>query len=391
MVRNPEYQFIPTDPDELITFLTAAYEAITGETVQPAGPKIEYIRWVSYVIIQERILTNYTGNQNIPSRAEGQNLDALAQLTYSKARPTAKAATCTMRFYISEAQKSPVLIPAGTRITNADKTLIWATPKDSYVPIGATYVDVENVTCQTLGTVGNGYTVGQLNKLVDVYDYYTRCENITISGGGSDVPDDDEYYELMRASMDAYSDAGARGGYTYFAKQAAPTEIADVVANSPIPGEVKIYVLMKDGTLAGDEVKRKVLAECSADTVRPLTDLVSVEDAEMVEYDIDLTYYLTNGSMQSAAKTAEKVRAAVEKYIAWQSAKLGRDINPSKLYHLLMEAGIKRIDIRSPVFTPLRDGNLMLGDYMQYDQSQAIPQVAKLRNITITDGGYEDE
>ena len=50
-------------------------------------------------------------------------------------------------------------------------------------------------------------------------------------------------HELMRASMDAYSCAGARGGYIYWAKQVS-TEIVDVVANSPVPGEVKIYVLM---------------------------------------------------------------------------------------------------------------------------------------------------
>jgi len=81
----------------------------------------------------------------------------------------------------------------------------------------------------------------------------------------------------------------------------------------------------------------------------------------------------------------------VDKYIAWQSAKLGRDINPSKLYHLLMEAGIKRVDIRSPVFTRLRDGILMLGDYSKIDPALAIPQVAKLGHVTVTDGGYEDE
>jgi len=391
MARNPEYQFVPTDPEEITALLIKAFELIVGTTVYPDSKVRLFIQWLTYAFVQERVQTNYTGNQNIPSRAEGKNLDGLSELTYIRERPPAKAATCTMRFYISEAQKFPVLIPAGTRISNADKTLIWATPKDAYVPIGETCVDVENVTCQTLGTVGNGYTKGQLTKLVDVYDYYTKCENITVSGGGSDVPNDDEYYELMRASMDAYSDAGAGGAYIYFAKKAAPTEIADVVANSPVPGEVKIYVLMKDGTLAGDEMKKKVLAECKPDGVRPLTDLVSTADAELVDYDINLTYYLTNGSQQSAAKTAEKVRVAVDEYIAWQSAKLGRDINPSKLYHLLMETGIKRIDIRSPVFTSLRDGNLMLGDYMQYDQSLAVPQVAKLGRVTITDGGYEDE
>lgn len=385
--RNTEYQFISTDTEEIVTQLVAMYEAITKTTVQPASPERLFIQWVANIIIQERVLTNYAGNQNIPSRAEGENLDALAEMFYEKDRPGAKAATCTVRFQISEAQQTAILIPAGTRIQGGE--LVWETTEDQYIPIGETSVDAQ-VRCQTAGVVGNGYAIGQIRQLVDIYDYYSECANITVSGGGADEATDDEFYELLRLSMDAYSDAGARGGYIYFAKKAS-TEIADVVANSPLPGQVKIYVLMQDGTLAGDEVKGKVLAECNADEVRPLTDLVSVEDAGLVEYDIDLTYYLTNGSPQSAATTAEKVRAAIDQYIAWQSAKLGRDINPSKLYHLLMETGIKRVDIRSPVFTPLRDGNLMLGNYLEYDPALAVPQVAKLGRVSVTDGGYEDE
>ena len=122
---------------------------------------------------------------------------------------------------------------------------------------------------ETTGTAGNGYTPGQINQLVDVYDYYTSCENITTSAGGSDAPDDDEYYELMRSSMDAYSTAGATGSYIYWAKQVS-TEIMDVAAVSPTPGIVKIYVLMNGGELAGEQMKAKVLSECSADERRPL-------------------------------------------------------------------------------------------------------------------------
>ena len=91
--------------------------------------------------------------------------------------------------------------------------------------------------CQTAGTIGNGYAAGQINTLVDVYDYYSECISTTESDGGSNVPDDDEYYELMRSSMDAFSCAGARGGYIYWAKQVS-TEIIDVIANSPTPGVV---------------------------------------------------------------------------------------------------------------------------------------------------------
>ena len=378
MSRNTEHQFIPTDGDPIISKLIAMYELLTGTVVHPASPEMQFIRWVSNIIVQERVMNNYTGNQNIPSRAEGENLDALGELFLEHIRPAAKAATCQMRFSISEAQESAVLIPAGTRITDASGTLTWETVKDVYVPIGETSVETQ-ARCQTVGVVGNGYAAGQINALVDVYDYYSECKNVTASEGGADRATDDEYYELMRASMDAFSCAGARGGYIYWAKQVS-TEIVDVVANSPVPGEVKIYVLMEGGTLAGEEMKNKVLAACSEDTKRPLTDHVFVEDAEVVPFDINFTYYLQTGRTKSAAEVAAAVNEAVEQYKAWQCGKLGRDINPDELREYLYHTGIKRIELTAPAFTALRDG-----------RDKKVPQVARVGTVTITNGGYEDE
>ena len=378
MSRNTEHQFIPTDTDSIISIAVAMYETLTGTVVHPASPEMQFIRWVCNIIIQERVLNNYTGNQNIPSRAEGENLDALAELTYLRERPDSKAATCKMLFSISEVQDTAILIPAGTRITDANGTLTWETIEDVYVPIGETSVETQ-ARCQTVGVIGNGYAVGQINALVDVYDYYSECKNVTASEGGADRATDDEYYELMRASMDAFSCAGARGGYIYWAKQVS-TEIVDVVANSPVPGEVKIYVLMEGGALAGEEMKNKVLAACSEDTKRPLTDHVCVEDAEVVPFDINFTYYLQTGRTKSAAEVAAAVNEAVEQYKEWQCAKLGRDINPDELREYLYHTGIKRIELISPTFTALRDG-----------RDKKVPQVARVGTITITNGGYEDE
>lgn len=389
ITRNPAYQFVSTDTNEIISNLVTGYELITKSTVRPASPEMQFIRWVAHVIIQERMLNNWSANQNIPSRADGENLDALSELTYIQSRSDAKAATCKMRFFISEPQEQAILVPAGTRVTDTSGNMVWATEEDHYIPAGGRFVEAV-VRCLTVGVDGNGYAIGQINTLVDIYEYYSECANITVSDGGSNVPTDDEYYELMRASMDAYSTAGATGSYIYWAKQES-TEIADVVANSPIPGVVKLYVLMKDGTLATEEMKARVLAACSADERRPLTDLVSVEDAEIVPYDIQLTYYIPQHSTRSGADIAAAVQAAVEKYIVWQYGKLGRDINPSKLYSLLMETGIKRIDLVSPVFTHLRDGNPVLGTDLSYDITEMIPQLAQVNGIQITNGGYEDE
>lgn len=358
--------------------MTAKYEELTGVTVQPGSPERLFIQWAASVIIQERVLANSAANQNIPSRAEGKNLDALAELFYTKERPGATAAACTMRFNISEAQEFAVLIPKGTRVTDAGNTLVWATEKDVFVSAGTTGAEV-TARCQTEGRAGNGFAVGQIDTIVDLFPYYLNCKNLTESDGGRDEATDEEFYELMRASMDSYSCAGARGSYEYFAKQVSP-DIADVVSNSPSPGVVKIYVLMKDGTLAGAQLKSDVLAACSDDENRPMTDHVLMADAEIVSYDIKFTYYLQNGCEKSAAEIAAAVQEAVEQYKAWQCAKMGRDINQDKLRDYLYHTGVKRIVLTAPAFTKLRNG-----------KDGSVPQVARAGTVTITSGGYEDE
>lgn len=377
-MSRTHYQFIPTDPDDIIEWMIAKYEEMTGVTVQPGSPEMLYVRWAASVVIQERALANYAANQNLPSRAEGKNLDALAELFYTKKRPGAKAATCTMRFTIYGKLDFAVLIPGGTRVTDASSTLVWATVEDIYVNAGETYADVK-IQCQTKGAVGNGYVAGQINTIVDLFAYFQSCANLNESDGGGDEASDEEFYELLRLSMDAFSTAGARGSYIYWAMQ-VDTKIADVIAASPTPGVVKLYVLMNDGTIATEEIKEKVLVACSADNRRPLTDFVSVEDPETVEYNVNLTYYIQDDTEISAEALALAVAEKVGKFTDWQGAKLGRDINPSRLHAMLMETGIKRVELEEPAFTSLRDG-----------RGTEAPQVAVLGTVTIKSGGYEDE
>lgn len=254
-------------------------------------------------------------------------------------------------------------------------TLVWETVEDIYVNAGETYADVI-IQCQTTGTAGNGYVAGQINTIVDLFAYFQSCANLNESDGGGDKASDEEFYELLRLSMDAYSTAGARGSYVYWAMQ-VDTKIADVIAASPTPGVVKLYILMNDGTIATEEIKGKVLAACSADDRRPLTDFVSVDDPEKVEYNVDLTYYIQSDAEASAEELALAVEEKVKKFTDWQSAKLGRDINPSRLISLLMETGIKRVELKEPAFTSLRDGS-----------GTEAPQVAVLGTVTIKSGGY---
>jgi hypothetical protein len=388
-MRNAEHQFVSTDTAAIIAELTAMYEVFFNVSVLPGSPENLFLRWMANLILAERVRTNYTGNQNLPSRAVGDNLDNLAELFYIGERPGAKPAVCTERFYIAEAQDTSILIPNGTRVTARGDKLTWETTADAYIPIGELFADIA-VHCQEPGVIGNGYTIGQINNCVDVFLYFERCENITESGGGSEIPNDTEFFNLMRESEDAYSTAGAIGGYVYFAKSVS-TEIKDVVPNSPIPGHVNIYALMSDGTPANEETKSKILAACSDKTIRPLTDFVQMRDPETVNYDIELTYYITQGTQQSAEEIETAVNSAAANYITWQCGKFGRAINPSYLIGVLMQAGIKRVELVSPAFTTLRNGT----DFDPLSSTvleDSVPQIASINAAPILiNGGFEDE
>lgn len=381
------YVFVNGDPQAMVEKLTAKYEDITKRTVHPASPEKLFIQWVAaaMVLLAEQI--NFAGNQNIPSKAVGTGLDNLAQIFYIKERPQAKPATVTLQFTISEAQSSSVLVPAGTRVTTTDHSIVFVTDADVYVTAGETTVTV-SATCETEGTIGNGYEAGQLSTCVDLFAYYSSVTNLTMSDGGSDVPTDDEFYDLLVMSQDAYTSAGARGAYEYYTRRVS-TDIRDVIVNSPSPCVVHIYAVMKDGTLASSEMKAAILAACNDEEIRPLTDQVSVEDAEEVTYNITMTYYLSRDSTESAATIQANVEAAVQEFIAWENGRIGRDINPSKLNQLVIDAGAKRTVITSPTYTVLKNGTVE--DPSTADPEDYIPQLAKIGTVTLTNGGYEDE
>lgn len=377
-----DYKLVDTDSGQLLSALVEKYEALTKRTLLPDDPDRVFISWVAWLITQERSLINYAAGQNIPSRAIGENLDALGKFIGNVSRPQAKPAEVEVRFEISAPQTSAVPIPKGTRITDKSQALVWETAEDVAVEIGAVYAVVKAV-CQTAGEIGNGYLEGQINTLIDVDNIplFKAVTNTATSSGGSETADDATYYELIRQGLEAYSVAGPKGAYEYHAKTVS-TAIADVCAINPKnkPGHVEIYAIMTDGTKADSGTKQDILDACSADTVRPLTDMVEVCDPAEVAFNVTLTYYVAKDSEQPITDIQTAVSAAVAEYTAWQTAKIGRDINPSQLMWLLRNSGIKRADITSPEFTALRDGS-----------DQLTPQVAKRGTITVTFGGYENE
>lgn len=369
----PDISFVNSDTDTLVNALITSYEKIVCRKLYPADPTRNFILWIADIIIQERILINEAAKQNVPRYAEGIYLDSLAEIFKDTYRLQPKPATVTFRFYLSTVLPYKYLIPVGTRVA-VDGNIVFETTENLYIEAGEYSGDVEAV-CQTVGEIGNDFVPGQITQLVDVFQYYEKVENITISAGGAELESDDSLYERMRESMETFSTAGAVGAYEYYAKTAS-TLIADTKVTGPIeePGVVDIRVLMQDGDLPQAEILRNVLETVSADHVRPLTDFVRIAAPEIVPFDIDVTYFISKPNAASAALITRNIENAVEEYKRWQTERMGRDINPSQLTSFLVAAGAKRIEIRSPVFTAVSETS-----------------VAQVQNITVLSGGIENE
>lgn len=375
----PDIEFLETDTETIESNMIALYEYMRqkeqkpGETpykVYPASPERLFIAWVAAIIVQQRILINETAKKNVPRYAEGEYLDSLAELFKDLERLPASPASAIFRFYISTALTEAVIIPKGTRIS-FDGVLIFQTVENLEIPVGSTFADVEAV-CTTPGKAGNKLAAGQVKEIVDLYDYYQKVENITATSGGAEEENDASYYERMRESMESFSTAGPTNGYIYFTKSVSAA-IADVAVTSPEANVVDVRVLLQNGEEATEAVLKEIKDALNADDVRPLTDIVTVSVPETDIFNIDVTYYIPQPNSASATIIDAAAKAAIDKYVSWQTSKMGRDVNPSYLTQLLMAAGVKRCEVRQPVFKVVEETH-----------------VAKLGTKTVLNGGIED-
>ncbi|MCL2697566.1 MAG: baseplate J/gp47 family protein [Oscillospiraceae bacterium] len=367
----PDINFVDTNTEALLNAVISAAEVFLDRTLFPADPVRQLLTWVTDLFVQERVLIDTAAKQNLARYANDDYLDSLADMFRDVQRLQPQAARTTLRFYISAQQASAVTIEAGTRVS-VDGEITFATTETATIPSGETSVEVPAV-CLTEGIIGNGFTAGQISQIVDLFPLFERVENITTSEGGAELESDDALYERYKLSLKTFSTAGPTGAYEYYAKSASAL-IADAKAYSPSPARVDIRIILQGGVMPGDEMKQIVLKTVSADNVRPLTDLVTVNAPGAVNFNLDLTYFIPRSRENSAVVIRRDVEAAIEQYKNWQTTAMGRDINPDELTTLIRNAGAKRSEIRSPAFTVVERH-----------------AVAVLQNSNVIYGGIEDD
>lgn len=367
----PEISFAGQSAAEVESAIVAAYERITGKTLYPATPERLFLEALAYFVTVQNNLIELAGRQNLLAYATGAHLDHLGALMGVERIP-AQNATCMVRFAVSEPLAFAVPVPAGTRVATQDGTIVFATVREGEIPAGAVSTDVATVAL-TPGVAASGFSVGQINRLVDPLPYVATVANTTPTGDGADIEDDDRLRERIRIAPESYTVAGSSGAYEARVLEVS-SEIAAVNVYSPEPGVVDVRFVMDGGELPDETTIKLVEDALNAETVRPLTDKIEVGAPETVEYEIDAKWYLDRGNETMLAATTAAVNAALEEYRIWQRSKPGRDINPTRLIGLLYQAGAKRVEVAKPVFTHLEN-----------------IEIARETTISLAFGGLEDE
>ena len=357
------------DDEEIHNLIVDYVEENIDETLYPGDERKIFLEVMQGFLTSFLVKLNELFNQRFAQYAKGAILDAHGENENCE-RLAATKSQATVRFSIGTRLGLNVVIPKGTRVT-ADNEKYFATDEVAIIYAGSTYVDTL-VSAVEGGSAYNGFTEGQVNKLVDKVEYIATVANLDVTAGGDDgepYPEvdggigDTHYYERIKLSKSSKSTAGAENTYEYYAKS-ADASITDVYVNSDqTAGTITLTVCCENGAVPSEDIISKVEQACSAKEVRPLGDKVIVTGISQVNYDIELVYYTTETEENDTITEIEGKGGAIERYNTWQCGAISRAINPDRLRAEILKSDTKTVgadyvEIISPTYTVLTSGQV---------------------------------
>lgn len=178
---------------------------------------------------------------------------------------------------------------------------------------------------------------------------------ITLDAGDPDaVPPVPATYETDAAlryrtqlALEGLSTAGPVGAYQYHALSV--TGVKDVGVQGPPdtdPGDVLVTILSAEGDGTADtDIINAVDAALNAETVRPLTDNVTVQTASIHSYEIVATLYIGQGPDPDLVR--QNSLASVQSFVAARH-RVGMDVRLTALHAALHVAGVERVTLSAP-------------------------------------------
>ncbi|PKG51257.1 baseplate assembly protein [Halomonas sp. MES3-P3E] len=196
------------------------------------------------------------------------------------------------------------------------------------------------------------YAEGTILNHIGVTYYMT--ERLTLHEADPDaippveavMENDDDYKRRILLAHDAFSTAGGRNAYRYYALGADP-QVKDADAIRPLAGMVQVYVLSReDDGEASLALIAAVESALNEDDVRPLSDTVRVTSASVLSFAVSAALELRNGP--DADVVREEAIAAARDYVNQRHA-LGEVIVAGALESRLYVPGVERVTMASPL------------------------------------------
>lgn len=151
---------------------------------------------------------------------------------------------------------------------------------------------------------------------------------------------DDDFRYRITLSLEGLSTAGPEGAYIFHALKTATVKDVAVAGPPDVdPGTVRVTILSRNGNGAASAAEvASVVATLNAEDVRPLTDAVIVQSAEILSYKLAVNVFVYDGP-DPAVVQAEAL-ARVQAYVD-ASHKIGQDIREAGVLAAAFVAGVE--------------------------------------------------
>ncbi len=329
---NTELHYVQFDPKELWDEMTLRYVEAGGDILYPGDEKEMLLRAVQADIVQSLGSVDNALRMQTLRYAVGEYLDVLGE-NRGCSRIKASPAHATVNITTAITGRADVLT-AGTTMT-ADGQQFYELVEDFPLP-GVQQTAPAVIRAVEAGSAGNGLLSGTPMHLSMSNAGVLAIVAATDAAGGNEQEEDEVYRERIREYGFASVTTGPEQQYEA-AAMAVSSEVLDANAVKIDAGHVGVYVVLSDDTHAA-AILQEIQDALPAENVRPLTDYVTVHQAESVPYTLKVEYK-TDGS--SAVTSA--IAAAVNEYQAWQDNTIGRPFNPDRLMAAIYQAGATRV------------------------------------------------
>ena len=152
---------------------------------------------------------------------------------------------------------------------------------------------------------------------------------------------DDSLRERAQMAWEGLSTAGPRNSYIFHAR-GADGRVADATAESPAPAEamVTVQAALGDGAAPADLIAI-VQAYLSDDDRRPVADRLTVQGAQVLDYEVKAKLFLLSSGPES-----EPILAAAEASLlayVHQRRRLGMEVSESAVHAALHVEGVRKV------------------------------------------------